>query len=409
MGWLGLDDTDSPEGGCTTWEMNLLLSHLESKGFTIVGAPRLVRLWPHAPRRTRGNAALAAEIEEGDREAELHLILGEWFSERFKHLNQLTHPDDGSTPSPTLIWSKNQFSREWYWAAVRHWVEPQARLDSLTESADVRLWSIGRIDGVVGASSAIAWPADHDWTWEATAWRAAENIGTDRRVPVDSVNAMSDKFPQTILNRDPNAFRSFIAPRTPCPVLYGIRAEDEESAEDAHEWLQKQDGVESSIAMRVHRSNQATGDHLLSDDSGVTIASVIDRKGGHASVEVFDGISHCTLVAFSEGGQVNRLLRASQPGDRLSWRGTVSRDGSIHLENLRVDDAVPRIENRPICDCGSRFRRKGRGQPLTCPTCSNKSQSHWLSSSIGNEGAWVEPPISQRRHLARPLNREPKV
>jgi tRNA(Ile2)-agmatinylcytidine synthase len=409
MGWLGLDDTDSPEGGCTTWDMHLLLSNLESNGFTLVTPPRLVRLWPHAPRRTRGNAALAAQVDEGGREAELKRILEKWFTERFQHLNQLNHPDDGTTPSPTLVWSKEQLPSEWYWAAVREWVEPATRLNELEGLSGVEVWSAGRIDGVVGASSAIAWPASGDWTWEATAWRSAEKIGTKRVVPSDCVDEMAERFPYTILNRDPNAGRSLIAPRTPCPVLYGIRAEDEESARAAHQWLQSQSGVESSVAMRVHQSNQATGDHLTSDQRGVTISAVSDRKGGHASVEVFDGNSQSTLVAFAEGGEVNRLLRDSQPGDRLSWRGSVAPDGSTHLENLRLDDAVPRIENRPTCGCGSRFRRKGKDQPLSCPSCSNQSNSHWLSTTSTSQGAWVEPPISQRRHLARPLNREPKV
>ena len=62
MGWIGLDDTDSVEGGCTTWEFHLLLSEIEESGFEINNAPRLVRLWPFAPERTRGNAALSAEI-----------------------------------------------------------------------------------------------------------------------------------------------------------------------------------------------------------------------------------------------------------------------------------------------------------------------------------------------------------
>nr|AIF01068.1 tRNA(ile2) 2-agmatinylcytidine synthetase [uncultured marine group II/III euryarchaeote KM3_141_C05] len=429
MGWIGLDDTDSPEGGCTTWDMHLLLTHLEENGFRLVGAPRLVRLWPHAPRRTRGNAALSAEIvpielgvEEGrtgeqrvqnqeglNQEKKLVTILEQWFNQRFQHLHQITHPDDGTTPSPTLVWSREKLPVDWYWSAVREWVEPALLLAALDELEGTQVWSVGRTDGVVGASSAIAWPADRDWTWEATAWRMAENIGSERKVPSESVAEMAELFSGTILNRDPNAGRSLIAPRTPCPVLYGIRAEDEQSANSAHEWLQSQKSVEKCVAKRTHKSNQATGDHLLSDNSGVTISPVTDRKGGHASVEVYDGNSQLVLVAFSEGGEVNELLRTCQPGDRLSWRGTVAPDCSIHLENLRLDDAVPRIENRPKCECGSRFRRKGRGQPLTCAVCSNESHSFWLGSIIHGEGTWVEPPISQRRHLAMPLNREPKV
>ena len=65
MAWIGLDDTDSIDSGCTTWDFHLLLTHLEEGGFTVVGHPNLVRLWPFAPERTRGNAALSAELLTG--------------------------------------------------------------------------------------------------------------------------------------------------------------------------------------------------------------------------------------------------------------------------------------------------------------------------------------------------------
>ena len=89
MGWVGLDDTDSLAGGCTTWDMHLLLSEIEAGaamgGWRLSGPPRLVRLWPHAPRRTRGNAALAAYIEvDDDSVGELNALLDDWFERRFE-------------------------------------------------------------------------------------------------------------------------------------------------------------------------------------------------------------------------------------------------------------------------------------------------------------------------------------
>ncbi len=64
MGWLGLDDTDDLSGGCTTEVFHRLLNSLNA----IVEETRLVRLWPFAPGRTRGNAALAARLCDYDRE-----------------------------------------------------------------------------------------------------------------------------------------------------------------------------------------------------------------------------------------------------------------------------------------------------------------------------------------------------
>ncbi len=59
---IGLDDTDYPTGGCTTWQANELENVLIQCGAKPIER-RLVRLWPFAFRRTRGNAALALIVE----------------------------------------------------------------------------------------------------------------------------------------------------------------------------------------------------------------------------------------------------------------------------------------------------------------------------------------------------------
>ena len=66
MGWLGLDDTDGLGGGCTTHTMYRIITTLVAEGeendWVVSTRPSLVRLWPFARRRTRGNAAVAVEI-----------------------------------------------------------------------------------------------------------------------------------------------------------------------------------------------------------------------------------------------------------------------------------------------------------------------------------------------------------
>ena len=75
----------------------------------------------------------------------------------------------------------------------------------------------------------------------------------------------------------------------------------------------------------------------------------VETKGAHSSLEVTHKGNRKTLVAFKEGGDVNRLLRKLIPGDRINWLGLESPDGSIHLERLRIESSVPRILGRPIC------------------------------------------------------------
>jgi len=56
---IGIDDTDSTLGGCTTYTAALLFQELVSKGFKPLDFPWLVRLNPNVPWKTRGNGALS--------------------------------------------------------------------------------------------------------------------------------------------------------------------------------------------------------------------------------------------------------------------------------------------------------------------------------------------------------------
>ena len=62
--FLGMDDTDSPDGMCTTYLGAMLAENLRRAGYT-VGEMRLVRLNPNVAWQTRGNAAVCLEISGG--------------------------------------------------------------------------------------------------------------------------------------------------------------------------------------------------------------------------------------------------------------------------------------------------------------------------------------------------------
>ena len=57
MIYLGIDDTDSKLGMCTTYLAAVLAERLS--GFGLADYPRLIRLNPNIRYKTRGNAAFA--------------------------------------------------------------------------------------------------------------------------------------------------------------------------------------------------------------------------------------------------------------------------------------------------------------------------------------------------------------
>ena len=385
--WIGLDDTDEREHGCTTHDFNSLLNHLTKLGFQIED-PRLVRLWPFAPGRTRGNAALSACIITENIDV-LKSSLDNWFNQRFANHECGT---EIHSAQPVLLLTEQKLPESIYWDTVQGFVELSNRVSELSDIPHL-IWSTpSGNSGLIGASAAIAWCGQHDFTWECTAWRSESG---PRYVPENLVFEMSNRYPSTILNRDPNAGRCLIAPRTPCPVLYGIRGESHQGVLDAHAFLQE-GGAEKSSGHRAHRTNQATDDHLLKVEYGVVKNTRI-MKGGHVEINVGN-----TLLSFSQGGDVNKLAQQLIPGDRIEWHGLYDFDGDIHLERLRLIEGV-RNKHRPNCGCGRRYKSQGTNQPLRCPSCGTEHQNLWLTEIITTE--WKEPPPSFRRHLAKPLSR----
>src|SRR5260370_8943920 len=59
---IGIDDTDSEKGGCTTYTAAVLFQELSSRGFKPSDFPWLARLNPNIPWKTRGNGALAVHF-----------------------------------------------------------------------------------------------------------------------------------------------------------------------------------------------------------------------------------------------------------------------------------------------------------------------------------------------------------
>src|SRR6266705_7168806 len=59
---IGIDDTDSEKGGCTTYTATVLFQNLIERGFKASDFPWLVRLNPNIPWKTRGNGALAVHF-----------------------------------------------------------------------------------------------------------------------------------------------------------------------------------------------------------------------------------------------------------------------------------------------------------------------------------------------------------
>ena len=393
MGWLGLDDTDSLAGGCTTKTMEELILNLPKN--VQVGTVRLVRLWPFASGRTRGNAALAVELQCEDEEF-LIAHLNSWWMNELSSLKGLIspshHSDRPQVPSdPGMVWFDSQPDELHYWSAVQHHVA----IDDVPPAT--KSWGGA---GVIGATAAVAWPGRTS-TWEAIAWRHTSDGSKPRRVCLESLEEI-DSWPGTFMSRDPRSGTSLIAPRGHSPVLCGVRAKTELEASKALAHVLSSQHTERSAGFRTFMTNQATGDHLQPATRAVVEEIEVHSQRKHARIQTSDGI----WVSFGEGGPVNQLSRWLKNGDIVEMKGLKSDDGTFHLEQLRVISWNARNKQRPLCSvCNVRMKSMGRDQGVRCPKCKLRQDDTW--DDVPSEPPfldWVEPPVSSRRHLARPLD-----
>ena len=393
MGWLGLDDTDHLGGGCTTLTFHRLLTSLPN-GVQIVGDPCLVRLYPMAKGRTRGNAALSAQLHVDLPEQAWLAWLDEFWSTTIEPLagqcTPSTHAARPQVPSdPGMVWFESKPDDVFYRRAVKEEV--------LLEEAPRPDWSRGG-KGIIGAVAAVAW-SNRATTWECIAWR--DESDKVRRLDEDALLEL-DRDERLFACRDPRQGRGLLAPRGASPVLCGIRGTERQAVSEAMQALLHAAGTERAIGQRVFSTNQGSGDHLSSPLQAIVEKTEV-IQGGHVALHTDQG----TWLAFAPSGMVREVASQLSPGDVVQALGLQSdktgREG-LHLEALSHLSGPLRNLRRPTCpSCHKRMKSAGKGQGLRCPGCGHTDDDRWIGDAVVPTG-WVQPPLDRRRHLAPDLS-----
>ena len=123
-------------------------------------------------------------------------------------------------------------------------------------------------------------------------------------------------------------------------------------------------------------------------------------KKGHVVLETTEG----TWMAFRQSGKVALLSQWVKIGDTLVGNGLRDEKNVLHLELLRVKNAISE-QKRPLCiRCNKSMKSMGKNQGLRCKKCNLTSDRGWVEvQRIPPFRDWVQPPPSSRRHLSKPL------
>jgi len=402
--WIGIDDTDSPHGMCTTYLGALLARRLEESGMEIRSL-RLVRLNPNIIWKTRGNAAIAIEAE-GNPDSAFSIASG--------LIEELADLSCEQTNPGLVICGDSRPPAAFAEEAITGFCTIEGAIEACEGvGARYALWKNGR--GIIGAVAAVA-AEFSDATSEYLVYRDV-SLHTDTRYvdPVSLRLAEEMTYPGTWDTCDAGNNLIVCVPHTPDPVLYGIRG-----ADPVHVSLARHLVIsEAPVLEAIFETNQGTDAHLLHGSIGALeegrsycvpgiVASPPETGiGGHVSLWISDGRDHLTCMAYEPTRGFRDSIRALMPGDRVYVCGSFKKN-SLNLEKIRVLSAPPmRVAGAPLCEsCGKKMTSAGKDKGYKCRICGARSREPAISYQERTiHPGWYEVPPSARRHLARPLCR----
>jgi len=400
---IGIDDTDSPAGMCTTY-LGAVLARKLIREHMQVREARLVRLNPNVTYKTRGNAAIALDVA-GDPDRA--------FAIACETVEELANFSCDNT-NPGVVVACERLDPAFYERAVTDFCEIEDAV-ILLDAAGARYKGYKNRRGLIGATAAVA-SVLADSTSEILVYREPERWGTPREVDRDSLFAAEQAtFPHTWDTVDIVNDVVVCVPHTPDPVLFGIRGESPAWVMAARSMIQS----ERPALEQIWVTNQGTDAHLLNETCGALreglsyrVRGVVESApktgtGGHVSFTIRDGDHSVRCMAYEPTKNFRHIARELVPGDEVIAVGSYKK-GSVNLEKLRVVSlAAPVIIRPPICSaCNKRMTSDGTGKGFKCKKCrahAREPEVQEIPRTLVT--GWYEVPPTARRHLAKPLCR----
>jgi len=419
---VGIDDTDSPRMGCTTYIAAILVEKLHKIGVSFIDYPNLVRLNPNVPWKTRGNGALCLRFR-----CNKHLM--EEIVEQVIDVVEAHSDMNYAGTDPGIVF----FTRNHVPAEIRAFAK-QTIQGIVKKDEAIRLIRAFKAEavgfkngrGIIGALAAIGETLEGDHTYELIAYRKPQNRGTPRRLDTSSVWDMNEKTaPLTFNNVDPETKRVLITPRGPDPILYGIRGETPSAVKQAHELVRSLESIERWV---IFRTNHGTDAHLRRVNSIANVQLfepaivqgtvcqqpyIVPRR--HVIFSIKDKSGEIDCAAYAPTGTLRKIAGRLIVGDFVEVYGGVrpaseKHSVTINLEKLKILGLAPKVVfHNPLCpQCGRRMESMGTGKGFRCDKCGFRSLE--LSKVAVeekrdvNKGLYITSPRSQR-HLTKPLCR----
>lgn len=392
--FVGIDDTDSLHGMCTTYLASKII-----KRFSIKSTPRLIRLNPNIPFKTRGNGAVEIRVHKKHMQDVIDLVCDS------------AHICHGANPGVVFCEDREQAKnlRQLYRMAVCRKV-PISMAKKTIRGLGLDYFSLGNGRGLIGAASAIG--ADlTPKTYELLAYRSTGASGKRKFNPDDAARADRKLYP-LVFDSIGSKGQPLIYPRGKDPVYCGIRGVSKDAVCDAWALLSPKEPIEFT---QVFVTNQATDAHYRSKPisharrydclkiTGVVCGMPERVAGGHSILQLSDGSQSINCAAYRQTGSLRDVVDRLVAGDEVAVFGGISDyERTLNIEKIEVRRLAEKTKHVvPNC-CGRAMTSAGKNKGFKCRKCSKRSGGKEVMA-VRPEKGFYEAAAESRRHLARPL------
>jgi tRNA(Ile2)-agmatinylcytidine synthase len=418
---LGVDDTDSKHGMCTTYLATLLIDFLQTLPLKFLDFPRLIRLNPNIPYKTRGNGAVAISFMTSEN------IKDEIWSGVVDLVEQNADVNDPQT-DPGLVLLQGELPLEFtelYQKALFQVIRLKS-VKAMLKEYTTEIFHIKNGRGLIGAAAAIGATLTNDYTYELITYRNPDEKKSERLIdPVSVINA-DKNTPLSFSNYDYEHNKVMISPHGPDPVFCGIRGETPKAVIQMWNQIKIFEPVQTSMIFRTNQHTQVHfpkvfhGDELSPYLSVIVKGSVVkkpnDHPGGHVIFTIKSEKTSIDCAAYEPTKRFRKIIRELMEGDEVQIHGgvrpaSVRTPITINIEEIQILKLVPIKEKITLkCPiCGVSLTSAGKNKGLKCKKCSYSSPEEnprfkFKSRKIRTGMRYVIPVCAQR-HLTKPISR----
>ena len=412
---IGIDDTDSPKGMCTTFLAYKIINRLKKENVVFLDFPNLIRFNPNIPWKTRGNGAVGIKISTSNPKKIKNLVK--------KFVKQYSDVKNGANPGLVFCQDENipdefsKLSSDAMWKLIHR---NDAKKILLKHNLD--FFYLGNGQGLVGATSVIGYNFE-DETYELLSYRKTSQFGKKRILDKSKVKEMQEKtYPNTFNSFDPKKNKVLLMPHGPDPVFYGVRGENSTTLISASKMIQPKEKLAGYL---IFKSNQGTGDHLKNEIDvnnflpyisgklqGVVSTKPIVAEGGHVFFSMIVNNKKINCAVYKPT-QITNVAKELILGDVIKVGGGIRKATKIHPRILNLEFIqIIKLEKKsklinPFCkDCQKHMKSKGKNQGFQCVRCKNTSNHknrQFITRSL-KEQIYI-PDVTAHRHLTKPVQR----